>query len=274
MLCGSLAFAGMGTMAHELRHSCPWQVIALARAFLPLVIALVWARTAGVRLVFWKPGILWLRSIAGSLSMVCTFFALTRLPVSDVFTLNNLFPIWVALLSWPLLNEVPSGTIWVAVASGIAGVVLVQQPHLAEGNFAVLLALASSLSTALAMIGLHRLQGIDARAIVVHFSMVSLLFCLGAFFTFDRPALAELAIDGRTGLLLLGVGVMAVIGQLFLTLAFIAGPATKVSVVGLTQIVFAMILEVLIFDHSFSATTLFGMTLILAPTAWLMAHQE
>lgn len=273
MLCGSLAFAGMGIVAHELRHHCAWQVIALARASLPLVIALAWARTAGIRLVFWKPGILWMRSVAGSVSLVCTFFALTRLPTSDVFTLNNLFPIWVALLSWPLLNEVPTGSVWVAVASGVSGVVLVQQPHLAEGNFAVVLALASSLSTAVAMIGLHRLQGIDARAIVVHFSMVSLLFCLVAFVTFERPALAEITLDGWTMLLLVSVGVFAVVGQLFLTLAFIAGPATKVSVVGLTQIVFAMILEVLLFDHSFSATKLLGMSLILAPTAWLMTHR-
>src|SRR5262249_5752935 len=98
MLCGSLAFAIMGTLAHELREHCHWPIIALARSALPLLIALILTRTAGVRLVLWKPAILWLRSIAGSVSMICTFFALTQLPVSDVFTLNNLFPIWVALL--------------------------------------------------------------------------------------------------------------------------------------------------------------------------------
>src|SRR5262249_6509840 len=154
-----------------------------------------------------------------------------------------------------LLNEVPTAAVWVAVASGIVGVVLVQQPHLEGANFPAGLALAASLSTAGAMIGFHRLQGIDPRALAVHFSLVSLLFCLGAFCTFDRPPVAEMVLDGWVVLLLVGVGVLAVIGQLFLTLAFIAGPATKVSVVGLTQIVFAMILEVWLFDHSFSATT-------------------
>jgi len=31
-----------------------------------------------------------------------------RLPVSHVLTLTNMFPIWVAVLSWPLLHELPA----------------------------------------------------------------------------------------------------------------------------------------------------------------------
>ena len=110
-----------------------------------------------------------MRSIAGSVSLVCTFYALTRLPISDVFTLTNMFPIWVAVLSWPLLGEAPPLSVWISVASGIVGVILIQQPHFAEGNFATLAALTSSFGSAVAMIGLHRLKGIDIRAIVAHF---------------------------------------------------------------------------------------------------------
>ncbi len=41
---------------------------------------------AGVKLVFWQPRILWIRSIADSISLICTFFALTHLPAADVIT--------------------------------------------------------------------------------------------------------------------------------------------------------------------------------------------
>src|SRR5262245_11530267 len=99
MLCGCVAFALMGTLAHALGPRCDWQVIALARSGLALTFAAGLAWTAGVRLVFWRPRVLWVRSLAGSVSLVCTFFALTRLPVSDVLTLTNLFPVWVAILS-------------------------------------------------------------------------------------------------------------------------------------------------------------------------------
>jgi drug/metabolite transporter (DMT)-like permease len=71
--------------------------------------------------------------------------------------------------------------------------------------------------------------------------------------------------------MLIGIGVAATFGQVFLTKAFAAGPPTKVSVVALTQIVFALILEMLFLGRSdYNPATLLGMGLVLAPTAWLL----
>lgn len=273
MLMGSFAFALMSTLAHALGPSCDWQIIALVRSSLAFLLAGLLALGAGVRLVLWRPRTLWMRSLAGSCSLIGTFFALTRLPVSDVLTLTNTFPIWVALLSWPLLGEAPSPRVWLAVASGVTGIILIQQPHFAEGNFASLVALGSSLSTAFAMIGLHRLHHIDVRAIVVHFSGVASLFCLACLFLFERTTTARVIVDEWLVLMLLGVGLTATVGQLFLTKAFTLGSPAKVSVVGLTQIVFAMALEMLLWRHSFTPATLLGMVLVLVPTAWLILHR-
>src|SRR5262249_40888992 len=85
MLCGSVALATRGALAHALKKTCPWRVIALARTALPLLFVTPLALAAGARLVFFRPRTLWLRSIAGSFSMMATFFAITHLPVSDVF---------------------------------------------------------------------------------------------------------------------------------------------------------------------------------------------
>jgi drug/metabolite transporter (DMT)-like permease len=273
MLAGCLAFALMGTCAHALRSSCDWQVIALTRSLLALVLAAVFTLASGGRLVFWKPRTLWWRSLAGSVSLVSTFYAFTRLPVSDVLTLTNMFPIWVAFLSWPVLGEPPAGYVWLSVGSGVAGVVLIQQPHIAEGNFASLIALMSSFFTAVAMLGLHRLQGISPGAIVVHFSGVATVFCILSFFLFGRGVALSGSLDGGSMLLLTGVGATATVGQLFLTKAFAGGSPAKVSVVGLTQVVMAMALDAALFDRSFSPATLAGIALILLPSAWLMLRQ-
>jgi drug/metabolite transporter (DMT)-like permease len=274
MLLGSFAFAWMGTLTHALASFCDWRVIALVRTALALIFGAALVVAAGAQLVFFRPRILWVRSIAGSVSLVCTFFALTRLPVSDVLTLTNTFPIWVALLSWPLLGERPSSWVWLAVACGVTGVILIQQPHIAAGNFASLVALASSVTTALALLGLHRLQHIDVRAIVVHFSAVSLLFCLAALFAFDHGSPVAVDLAGGPVLMLLGVGVTATVGQLFLTKAFAAGPPAKVSVIGLTQVVFAMAIDAVLWQRSFNPATLLGMALVLAPAARLMLRQK
>jgi drug/metabolite transporter (DMT)-like permease len=273
MLGGSLAFATMGTLAHALGTRCGWQVIALARCLVPLLLAIALARAGGARLVIWRPGTLWLRSIAGSVSLVGTFYALTRLPVSDVFTLTSLSPLWVAMLSWPLLGELPPGHVWLSAASGVAGTILIQQPHLAEGNFASLVALACSLSTALAMMGLHRLRRLDTSAIVAHFSAVALLGCVACFFLFERAVPSFNPWDGWGVLMLAGIGLTATVGQLFLTKAFTAGPPARVSVVGLSQIVFAMALDWLLWDQTFGPARLAGITLVIVPTAWLMLYR-
>src|SRR5205807_8153234 len=99
MLIGSFIFAGMGALGHALGESLDWQLTALARSAVPLVCVILWAKLAGVRLVLWRPRTLWMRSVAGSLAVLFTFYSLARLPVSDVMTLTNMFPIWVALLS-------------------------------------------------------------------------------------------------------------------------------------------------------------------------------
>jgi drug/metabolite transporter (DMT)-like permease len=286
MVLGSFAMASMGAIAHRLRGSCDWQVIVLARVCLQLFFAGLLAYLAGVPLVCWKPGILWVRSVAGSLAMVCMFYAYTRLPVAETFVLNNTFPIWVALLSWPLLKQLPSLAVWLGVASATAGVVLMQQPRVLDENLAALAALASSVFTAVATIALNRLQGIDPRTIIVHFSAVAVLMCLVSYFPAalagDTAATIPTALTDSApstdditlvALLLLGVGVTALLAQFGITKAFTTGNAAKVSVVNMTQTVFAMAFDIFCFGQRIDYVTLIGMALIIVPTAWLMMER-
>jgi drug/metabolite transporter (DMT)-like permease len=273
MICGSVSFAVMSTQVHALRESCDWRAIASVRAGLALIFAVALAVGTGVRLVVLRPRILWMRSLAGSISLICNFYAMTRLPVAAVLVLANMFPIWVALLSWPLERKRPSLLVWLSVACGMLGVCLLRPPEFQGEPFAVIVAVAASFFTAIAMMGLHRLHDIDPWAIVVHFSGVSLLFCLGSLFAskLDHP-LPSFA-DSTTLGMLLGIGITATVGQLFLTKAFAAGPPAKVAVVGLTQVVFAMVLEVMLLNQSYDPTSMAGMALVMAPTAWLMMNR-
>src|SRR5262245_60807677 len=126
MLCGCFSFAWMSQFAHSLKDDCDWRVVALARSSLAFVFAIGLARLSGAELVFWRPRVLWLRSCAGSMSLLCTFFALAQLRSSEVLTLTNTFPIWVAVLSWPLLQVRPSWNVWEAAGCGVLGVGLIQ----------------------------------------------------------------------------------------------------------------------------------------------------
>src|SRR5687767_3166629 len=101
MLGGCVSFAIMSALAHEAGKRCNWQTVAFFRALLALVFVGAFSIATGTKLVFFRPGKLWVRSIAGSCSLVMAFYALSKLPTSTVVTLSNTFPIWVAVLSWP-----------------------------------------------------------------------------------------------------------------------------------------------------------------------------
>ena len=183
----------------------------------------------------------------------------------------------MVLLSWPVLRKAPSRQAWIAIVLGLAGVVLVEQPHLAKDQphaaLPAILALVASFSSAIAMLGLHRLQNLDPRAIVAHFSGVALVVCLGSLILVPNHALASSHFDATAILMLLGVGICATVGQLFLTKAFAAGPPAKVSAVALSQVVFAAAFDVLFLGHAFSWITLAGMVLVMAPVGWLLVSQ-
>jgi drug/metabolite transporter (DMT)-like permease len=276
MICGCFFLAWMGQFAHLLKDTCDWRVIALARSSLAFVFAFGLARLSGAQLVFWRPGALWLRGCASSLSLLCTFFALGQLPTSEVLTLTNTFPIWVAFLSWPLLHVRPTASVWLAAGFGVAGVALIQSPHfVVEGKamLAVVLSVTAALTSAIAMLGLHRLRGLHPWAIVTHYSGVATLFVLGSWFFGGVPEFAPIG-DTTTLLLLLGVGMTATLGQLCVTQAFTYGQPARVSVVGLMQIVFALGLDLLIDGSDVYPITMAGIALVFAPTAWMMLSRS
>lgn len=273
MLLGSASFATMGVLVRLAGdRGIPWQVLAVSRAGFALMFGLAWAAAARARLVWRRPATLWLRSVCGSIALVCNFFALATSPIGDVFALTNTFPLWVAVLSWPLLGERPAAPVWLAVAGGLAGVALLQLPNIQARDFSSLVALVSSLFSALAMIGLHKLYAVDHRAVVVHFSAVALAASLGM--TVALPKADDHAVYSAVAwAMFVGLGLTATIGQVMLTKAFAVGPPAKVSVVALSQIGFAVIFDVVIWKRALTPATILGMLLVAAPTAWVLLHR-
>ncbi len=69
------------------------------------------------------------------------------------------------------------------------------------------------------------------------------------------------------------MGVAATLGQVCVTMAFTSGPPARVSVAGLTQVVFALGLDLLFHGPVVQPLTLAGIALVMAPTAWMMADR-
>ena len=98
MLLAATSFAAMNAMARGLR-AIPWPMLALARALFGLAVALAVARARGGSLAVRDRATMWERSVFGSLGMLCTFYALTHMPLGDATALLNTTPLWIALLA-------------------------------------------------------------------------------------------------------------------------------------------------------------------------------
>lgn len=276
MLAGSLCFSAMVLLIHEVarRQACDWQIQGVVRSAVATLFAVVAAWLTGSRLTVFRPPMLWLRSLAGSASMVATFYALTQLPASEVLTLTNTFPVWVALIVAVTGGEQITPGVWVAVGCAVTGVAVAQGAGVSGFGLPAMMSLIAAVFTAIAMLGLNRVHGVSSLGIVAHFSAVATLVCLASFFLFPRTTGNEGLSIPINAALVFAVGVTAVFGQLCLTKAFRTGPATRVSVVSLTQVVFTMAFEAVVGWRDFTLWTLAGTTLVLIPVGYLMTRRK
>jgi drug/metabolite transporter (DMT)-like permease len=269
VLFSSLAFASMGAFGHLAGERCDWHLVAAARSAVAFVLTLTLSLLSGVRLALFRPRVLWMRSVAGSLGVLFAFYALTHMPVSTSVTLSNTVPVWVTLLAWPVLGHRPRASVWVAVVLGLVGIVLIQRPEAGGHRLAAAMALANALSTSVSMIGLNRLSGVDARAVVTHFSGVATALTVAFMFASGGVDVGALK-DATTLAFLFGVGLCATVAQLAMTKAYALGNPSRVSVVGLMQVVFALAFDLLFWRRQFGPPVVLGIALVVAPSAWLM----
>jgi drug/metabolite transporter (DMT)-like permease len=279
MLASALSFSTMGALSKLLAQpssvaTAPsdWRLLAFVRAALMLVFA--GAIAAGTRTSFSVVGtpILWMRSLVGSLSMLCTYYTLTHdLPFAEATTLIKSYPIWVALLSWFVLQDRPSGKVWAAILMGAAGVIAISQPHFDHASLTLGIGVLSAICTAVVMLGLNKLSSVQPRAIVLHFALVSTVVTGAVYLAtaFHSPVGAFGSARGVA--MLLAMGLLGTVGQIALTKAFAFGDPAKVSVVGLSELIFGVLYDRLVWDRRFGAITLAGIALVAAPTAWLLA---
>jgi drug/metabolite transporter (DMT)-like permease len=233
MAVAQLFFAGMNVCTRLGAQQLPWPEVAAARFLVGAAIAVLVARQRSSDLRIRDRGSAWRRSVYGTLAAVCAFYALAspRIALGDVATLGATAPIFVALLSWPLLSEPVDGWVTFAVLLGFIGVVAVVRPSLTVGMPVALIATIGAVFYALAMIWLRKIGPAESHeAVVLHFSLVALAtFLLLAFPVWRWP-------DGRSVLLLLGAGVGGGGGQIAMTRAYSlqrAAPVTALTGLGI-----------------------------------------
>lgn len=284
MLIGSIFFAVMGLLTESLGDEYSFAWIAAIRSAIATLLAMLMVWLGGARFVVFKPATLWMRSLAGCCAMLCIFYAMTHYDVAIILSMSSMYPIWVAVLGWPLLGQLPSRDTWIALVVSTAGMLLVYASATGksigiEGHahylpqIAIPVAGLGAMLSGVALIGLHKVKEVDARAVVAHFSAVSTILSFLLWTSLPAAKMGS-ATDPTSLPRLLGVGVTAMLGQLFLTKAFSAGRPARISVVGLSQVAVAASYKWVVEGRIPAPLAVIGMLMVIASTIWVMLRQE
>jgi drug/metabolite transporter (DMT)-like permease len=241
-------------------QALPWQEIVASRFLVGAITAFAIGRAQKKTLRIKNQREGWLRTIFGTLAACGTFFTLAQphLAVGDAATLFATSPIFVALLSWPLLRERVRGAVVFAIVIAFAGILVVAQPKLDTAGHVVAAGVLTAVMSATAMIWLRRIgPGESSEAIVFHFSSFGFLVTLALSIPVWRTP------DLRSALWLLVTGVSGGLAQVAMTRAYSLDVAARVSAIGYSGVVFTRLFALPIFGEVPSSMQLVGSALII-----------
>jgi drug/metabolite transporter (DMT)-like permease len=269
---GALSFSLMSACAKLAGEGLPSQEIVFFRAV--VVTGLTYAALMARGVSPWGPkrGLLLLRGILGYSALSCFLWSVIRLPLAEATVIHFTNPIWTALLAVFFLGEVLRGWEVILAAVALAGVVLVARPGFLFGDvsgldsLAVGAAMAGALLSAGAYVAAKKLTRTHEPLVIVFaFGFVSLVGSA------PPTAAAFVMPNGLEWLILLGVGLGAQGGQVYVTKALQVEKASRVMAVGYLQIVFAAGWGLLLFREVPDIWTALGAAIIIGST-FLMAR--
>ncbi len=187
-----------------------------------------------------------LRSLFGTIGILCNFYALGKLDLADASILNKMSPFFAIIFSYFLLKEKIKPVQMLIVMGAFAGAMCVVKPSFANADTVpALIALFGGMCAGLAYTLVRMLgqKGVKGAIIVCFFSGFSCLVTLPfLIFGFESMTLAQLVV-------LLLAGLSAAGGQFTITSAYCYAPAKDVSVYDYSQIIFAATLGFFVFGQ-------------------------
>ncbi|MEB3333308.1 MAG: DMT family transporter [Synechococcaceae cyanobacterium] len=267
MLSSALFFSLMSVCVKRVGHRIPVQEVVLVRALVSVALSLLLLRQAGVAPWGNRRALLVLRGLLGSLALLAVFAALTRLPLASATLLQYTYPTLTALMAWLWLAERVRSRLWLAMALGWIGVLLVAQPGGARplDALGVTVALGGALLTALAYVSVRALGSSEHPLVIVfYFPLISIPLTLPLVLL--NPVLPSPVELGW----MVAVGILTQLGQLGLTRGLVSLPAARATALSYAQVAFASLWGWWIFGESMTPLTLAGAALIL--TASLLSR--
>lgn len=203
------------------------------------------------------------RGLAGFVSLVMYFYAISMIPLAAAVTLNYTSPLFLALLLVLWLREPVRRGFYGALSAGFIGVIFLLQPTLSPDQWpGAVFGLGSGIISSIAYLNVRRLGelGEPEWRTVFYFSALSALGGL-PWLLASKPFHA---IDLHGGLLLTGVGGFGVLAQLCMTAAYKRGKTLVSASLAYSTVIFSSAFGMLLWSETLPWQGWLGVVLIVA----------
>ena len=272
MLLAVAFFSVMDSVLKTLTGSYPAVQVAAMRGLvaLPLVwLYVIWrGETAALFKVRWRLHLA--RGAIGILMLSLFAFSLRELGLAEAYTIFFIAPLLITILSIPVLKEKVSPRHWVAIAVGMAGVLIALRPD--QDAFFSLGALA-----VLAAAACYAVSAIVGRVLSRTEPSVTLVFWNTTMLAIGAGLLAWpnwVGIKPEHWPVLAALAVTGFLGQLALTEAFRHGQASAVAPFEYTALAWAIALDWLFWKTVPDHSTLLGSAIIIASGIYLIRKEK
>jgi len=209
-----------------------------------------------------------LRSILNIVTMLTFYLALERMPLADVIAIAFAAPLFMTVLSVPMLGERVGPRRWAALSVGFVGVIVTLRPFGGGFNPVGLLALASAAFYAFMLITSRQLSATESSITILFYYSIGVIVTTGAAMPWQwvTPTWSD------AGLFLAG-GIVGSFGQLFLSQAFRYGEVSLLAPLEYTALIWAILLGFVIWGDVPTWWMLLGAALVIASSLYI-AHRE
>jgi drug/metabolite transporter (DMT)-like permease len=209
------------------------------------------------------------RALTSFLYYIFLYLALDVAPLVEVTLISNVSPILIPIIAMVWHGVKISWRVWVYIAMGFVGVVVILNPTGAVFNMGILWAVLAAVATALALYSTRMLAEVEnMRTIFFYFYFFATLFMVP--FYMNNPVVPMVS-DVP---MIFGMGLCLLLLQLFIYLAYRRVRPAKVAPINFSPVFFSALFGFFIFGEKIQLCFIGGGALIIVSALLTMLQKE
>jgi S-adenosylmethionine uptake transporter len=209
-----------------------------------------------------------LRTFSAVITGVSAFYAFSVLPLAQTYAILFAAPLLITLLAIPILGEKVGIRRGLAVVAGLIGVLIVLRPGGADLGLGHVAALAAAVFSSLASVIVRKIGSEERSVVLLLYPMVANFIVLGCALPFVyKPMPIE-----HLGM----IGIIALFGfvaMLLIIAAYRSAEAVIVAPMQYSQMIWATVFGLLIFEETPDRFTLVGAGVIIASGIYIVLRE-